>query len=230
MPLPLESLETVASALEGIPTRTVFAGAGILPLLVQPSLILELRGTEDADVIVQIMHYGEWLRLRDMLLDRGFREREDARHNRQILFWLGKIPVDFIPPRMREFGTENRWLDLGYELAEEAALPSGRVVLRLPATPFLASKILAFHARGRRDVVISKDLDDIAALLIGRPELAREMSVAHPEIRAWVAESFSMWRRDEIVWDALPGFVRGQAFASILLAAFESVERAAAGG
>jgi hypothetical protein len=191
--------------------------------------VLELRGTEDADVVVQVMHYGEWLRLRDLLLDCGFREREDIRFNRQILFWLGQIPVDFIPPRMKEFGTENRWLDLGFEFAEKAVLPSGRIVLRLSAPAFLAAKIHAFHVRGLRDIFMSKDLNDIAALLIWRPELPQEMSVAHPEIRSFVSDRFGMWRRDDEIWDALPEFVRGHPFAEKLSFAFDAVKTAARG-
>ena len=151
--------------------------------------------TQDTDAVVQVLHIGEWLRLRAALLACGFRERAMARESRQILFWLDDLPVDFIPPRLREFGTANRWLDLGFELAEESQFPSGRVIERLPASAFLAAKIAAFLSRGRQDVFRSDDLDDIAALLVGRPMLAEEMSFAHPEIRTYVREHFEGFRR-----------------------------------
>ena len=223
MPSPLDNIEVVAAALESIRTRFVFAGAGILPLLIEPQFVPDLRPTQDVDAVVQVLHFGEWMRLRTALLASGFRERAVVAQSRQILFWLGDLQVDFIPPRLREFGTANRWLDLGFELAEESRLPSGRVIERIPASAFLAAKVAAFLSRGRRDVFRSDDLDDIAALLIGRPALAGEISFAHPEIRAYVREHFAGFRRDREVWDALPGYVRSPEQLGGLLDAFDGV-------
>jgi hypothetical protein len=226
MPSSLDNIEVVAAALESVPTRFVFAGAGILPLLVEPEFAQDLHPTEDTDAVVQVLHIGEWLRLRDALLACGFRERAMIHESRQILFWLGDLPVDFIPPRLREFGTANRWLDLGFEFAEESQLPSGRVIERLPASAFLASKIAAFLSRGRQDVLRSDDLDDIAALLVGRPTLPEEMSYAHSEIRAYMSEHFEAFRHDREVWDALPGYARSREQLGQLLDAFERVTAA----
>lgn len=184
MPTSLDNIEAVAAALENVRTRFVFAGAGILPMLIEPQFVPDLRPTQDVDAVVQLLHFGEWMRLRRALIASGFRERAMPSDNRQILFWLNDLPVDFIPSRLREFGTANRWLDLGFELAEASRLPSGRVIERLPASAFLAAKVSAFLSRGRRDVFRSDDLDDIAALLVGRPTLTKEISIAHPEIRA----------------------------------------------
>ena len=227
MPSSLDNIEVVATALEKVRTRFVFAGAGILPLLVEPEFIPDLRPTQDTDAVVQVLHIGEWLRLRTALFACGFRERAMQPESRQILFWLDELPVDFIPPRLKEFGTANRWLDLGFELAEESQLPSGRLIERLPASAFLAAKVAAFLSRGRQDVFRSDDLEDIAALLVGRPALGEEMSFAHPEIRSYVREHFEGFRRDRDVWDVLPGYVRSREQLARLLDAFETVTAAA---
>lgn len=223
MPSPLDNIEVVAAALENVRTRFVFAGAGILPLLIEPQFVPDLRPTHDVDAVVQVLHLGEWMRLRTALIACGFRERAMPSQNRQILFWLNNLPVDFIPPRLQEFGTQNRWLDLGFEFAEESQLPSGRVIERLPANAFLAAKVAAFLSRGRRDVFRSDDLDDIVSLLVGRPTLPEELSFGHPEIRAYVHEHLEGFRRDREVWDVLPGYVRSREKLARFLDAFDRV-------
>jgi hypothetical protein len=57
------------------------------------------------------------------------------------LFWLGDLAVDFIPARMTEFGTANRWLSLGFDMAEPDDWKNGGMILRIPVSAWLASKI-----------------------------------------------------------------------------------------
>lgn len=199
----LENLARVAAALRGIPERFVFAGAGILPLLLDAEYRGPVRGTNDTDLVVPVLHYGEWARLRDALVPRGFRERADVAVPRQILFWLGDLAVDFIPARMKEFGTENRWLSLGFDLAEPHRLESGEVVLRLPASAWLAAKCFAFEQRGRQDPLMSRDLDDIVTLLAGRAAVVRDVRRAPPEMCAFIEVAFREWRRQPLIWDAM---------------------------
>jgi len=191
--------------------KFVFAGASILPLLLDDDFDRPLRRTDDTDVVVSVLHYGEWQRLRDALVAAGFRERADDRHARQILFWFDGLPVDFIPARMAEFGTANRWLSLGFDLAETAELETGQSIWRLSASAWLAAKIAAFEQRGRRDVLMSRDLEDIVTLLIGRRSLAEEIRYSQGEIRAYIIEAFRAWLRDNLVLDAMDGSVSSAA-------------------
>jgi len=204
----LESLGKVAATLREVRgERFVFAGASILPLFLDAAFAGALRRTKDTDVVVPVLHYAEWSRLRDALVAVGFRERADVRMPRQILFWLGDIQVDFIPARMSEFGMKDRWLSLGYDLAEADELENGETFLRLPVSAWLAAKIAAFEERGRRDILMSKDLEDIAMLLIGRRTLAADVNGASGEIRAHIVEAFRSWRNQSAVLDALDGSV-----------------------
>jgi len=119
--------------------------------------------------------------------------------------------VDFIPARMAEFGTANRWLSLGFDLAETAELETGQSIWRLSASAWLAAKIAAFEQRGRRDVLMSRDLEDIVTLLIGRRSLAEEIRYSQGEIRAYIIEAFRAWLRDNLVLDAMDGSVSSAA-------------------
>jgi hypothetical protein len=199
----LENLAKIAAVLRNIPERFVFAGASILPLFLDDDFNGIVRRTDDTDVVVPVLHYGEWSRLRDALISQGFRERADDRAARQILFWFNDLAVDFIPSRMREFGTENHWLSLGFDLAEPDETPDGEVIMRLPVTAWLAAKIEAFERRGRADAIMSRDLDDIVTLLIGRSKLASDVRNAPMEVRSFIEATFRTWRLDAMIWDAM---------------------------
>jgi hypothetical protein len=205
----LENLAKVARALRQVPERFVFAGASVLPLFLDETFRGNLRQTDDTDVVVPVIHYADWSRLRDALIQHGFRERADDRASRQILFWFGDLAVDFIPARMVEFGTENRWLSIGYDLAEPHELENGEVILRLSVSCWLAAKIAAFERRGRQDVLMSRDLDDIVTLLIGSAGIVEDVRDSPLEIRSFVEGTFQEWSSQPLVWDAMDSCVTG---------------------
>jgi hypothetical protein len=208
----LENLGKVAAVLNQIRgERFVFAGASILPLFLDPDFKGSLRLTKDTDVVVPVLHYAEWSRLRDALVATGFRERADIRSPGQIVFWLDDLRVDFIPVRMLEFGLRDHWLSLGYDLAEQDHLETGQTFLRLPVTVWLAAKIQAFNDRGRRDVHMSKDLEDIATLLVGRSGIAEDVRAAPLEMRAHIVGQITSWKKEPQILDTLDGCLHSAA-------------------
>jgi hypothetical protein len=56
---------------------------------------------------------------------------------------------------------------------------------------FLATKLTAFHDRGRQDPIASHDLEDVVAVVDGRESLVAEFKATPPEVRAFVAAA---WR------------------------------------
>lgn len=82
------------------------------------------------------------------------------------------------------------------------------MILRIPVSAWLASKITAFEQRGRRDVMMSRDLDDIVTVLIGRESVVADVRGAPSERRARITEAFQAWRNQPLVWDAMDGCVR----------------------
>lgn len=202
----LENLARVAATLRRIPERFVFAGASILPMLLDRDFARPIRRTEDTDVVVSVLHYREWSRLRDALIAHGFVERADDRAARQILFWLGDLAVDFIPARMTEFGTENHWLSLGLDLAEPDETVQGEPILRLSSAAWLAAKIAAFERRGRADPMMSRDLEDIVTLTVGRRLLVEDVRISPIEIQRFVATTFRAWSEQQLLQDAAEWF------------------------
>lgn len=70
-------------------------------------------------------------------------------------------------------------------------------VIRLISAPcFLATKLEAFHNRGRKDFVGSGDIEDVITVVDGRPEIVAEVSQADTLVREFVARTFRVWLQD----------------------------------
>jgi hypothetical protein len=100
-----------------------------------------------------------------------------------------------------------------YEVAVRTArserLPSGRSVRLIAAPAFVATKLEAFRGRGADDFLASHDLEDVIVIVDGRPELARELPVSEPTLRAYVADELRSLLQDDGFVDALPGYLPG---------------------
>ena len=124
----LHMIEEVAKALgPELCARTAFVGGATTGLLVTDDFAREgVRFTDDVDLIIDIVSYGEWARFQDELHKRGFSESpEDDVICRMR---LGKLKVDFMPDDEKILGFSNRWYELGlktainYKLNEDLAI------------------------------------------------------------------------------------------------------------
>lgn len=67
-------------------------------------------------------------------------------------------------------GFSNRWYPTAIETAQTLSIAGHDVRVVTPAL-FVATKLEAFHGRGRDDIFASHDLEDIIAVVDGRPEI-----------------------------------------------------------
>ena len=82
-----------------------------------------------------------------------------------------------------------KWLQDTYKcevVTFTADLGQGVVIRLVSATAFVATKLEAFASRGGGDFLSSHDLEDVLNIVDGREELASEMRMAPPELRAAV--------------------------------------------
>lgn len=109
---------------------------------------------------------------------------------------------------MQEFSdSRNRWYPNALRDAEKLTLPSG-LSLRVITSPlFLATKIEAFQSRGKEDYFASRDLEDVIAVVDGRPSLADELNRSSGDVRAYVAQAIRKLLREQRFIDALPGYL-----------------------
>lgn len=123
-------------------------------------------------------------------------------------------------PSLLGFG--GRWYGDVVATAESRALPTGRRFKLVTPVMFLATKLDAFDDRGRGDVMPSHDLEDIIAILDGRPEIVDEIAAASSAHRAHLQRAFAALigerdRLDAIPWH-LPGDATSQARAEAVRA------------
>jgi hypothetical protein len=102
-------------------------------------------------------------------------------------------------------GFGNRWYAPALTASEAMGLPSGAMIRVVTAPYFLATKLEAFDGRGNGDFLQSHDIEDLVAVVDGRPELADEVARAEPLLCDHLAGRFAELLRSAAFLDALPG-------------------------
>lgn len=138
--------------------------------------------------------------------------REDRREGAPLCRWLfDDLVIDVMPAIERVLGFTNRWYREAKKQSEERELPGGVRIRAVTSPLFLATKIEAFRSRGRGDFVASHDLEDIVAVVDGRPTLADEVQRAPARLRRFLASTMGRWLDDPELLAAVPGHLPGDA-------------------
>ncbi len=205
----IEMITQVALAMgDELRKRTAFVGGATTGLFVTDEFALsQVRFTDDVDLIVDILGYGEWPRFLEELRIRGFRESiEDDVICRMR---LEEIKVDFMPDDEAVLGFSNRWYKAGLETASEYSLSPDLVIRILQPPLFIATKLEAYLGRGADDPMMSHDLEDILILVDGRKELVSEVKIAPMDIQLYIASQFQNLLENDQFDFALEGNFRG---------------------
>lgn len=96
-----------------------------------------------------------------------------------------------MPSEGRILGFTNSWYNYATKTAVEYVLPDGTSIRLISAPAFIATKLEAFYDRGKDDVHMSHDLEDIIAVVNGRAELLDEIRTASADVRQYICESFT---------------------------------------
>lgn len=102
-------------------------------------------------------------------------------------------------------GFSNRWYRQALLTAELVELGPGQTIRLITAPYFLATKLEAFHERGRGDYLGSHDLEDFITVVDGRNSLTAEVAGASEEIRLFIAEQLLLMLEERRFVDSLPG-------------------------
>ncbi len=189
-PQQLLALRKVARALGPLNDEAVFVGGVASGLLITDPGAAITRPTDDVDLIIEVSSTLVYqTELSERLRQRGF--GEDRREGAPICRWLlGPLAVDIMPVRSEVLGFSNAWHEHARRTAKVIALPSdadGPCSLQVISAPaFLATKLTAWRSRGTGDLLHS-DIEDIVAVVDGRPELLAEVEADSRELREFVA-------------------------------------------
>jgi hypothetical protein len=199
-------LEMAAEKLGPLVDAVVFLGGCATGLLITDPAAPPIRATVDVDVIVEVASLPGYHRFSNKLRERNF--SEDSSPGAPLCRWLsGSLVLDVMPTDPELLGFGSQWFEKAFRTAQWATLPSGKTIKVLPAPYFVATKIEAFYHRGDGDFLLSKDAEDVIAVIDGRLELAGEVSEAEPGLTTYITKHLSKWMENSDFIDALPGLL-----------------------
>ncbi len=120
--------------------------------------------------------------------------------------WItNNVTLDILPTEADILGFGNQWYPAAMENAEIISLP-GKVDIQMVSAPyFLITKLEAFDGRGNGDYLLSHDIEDMIAVMDGRPELADEVRMSEPALEDELATRFDRLLEDQQFLDAVSG-------------------------
>jgi len=190
----IRMIEFVAHRLGDLRERIAFLGGATTALFITDPSAPDVRPTKDVDIIVHIITRSDYYRFEEKLRSLGFVQLVDE--DAPVCRWrIGDVMVDAMPTDPSILGFSNRWYTEAIQNAEIFRL-SDETQIRLVTTPyFLATKIEAFHSRGEGNYRSSEDLEDIIAIIDGRPEVIGEIKKSRYKLRSYLAEQFQRFFR-----------------------------------
>jgi predicted nucleotidyltransferase len=199
----LAQLVAAAAKLEPLLDQIAFVGGCVTGLLLTDPAAAPVRPTLDVDAIVAIASYAEFTLLEKRVRELGF--RESHAEGAPICRWLhGDLILDLMPTDSSILGFSNRWYSPALENAQRTRI--GEYEIRVITAPyFLATKLEAFHGRGKNDFRASHDLEDIVAVIDGRPEIVDEVHRAAANLQNYLSGEFRALLSNRDFREALPG-------------------------
>lgn len=198
--------ESVVRLLAPALDRLVFVGGCTTGMLITDPAAGDVRPTADVDAIADVATYASYDTLAEQLRALGL--REDVTPGAPLCRWRhGDYLIDVMPVDEGVFGFANRWYPQAIETAQQVAV-AGHVIRVVTPVCFLATKLEAFHGRGGEDVAASHDLEDVMAVVDGRPDICDDVAAAEPTIRRYIASEFRALLANQDFVEALSGFLR----------------------
>jgi predicted nucleotidyltransferase len=200
----LEQLVVAAQLLRSLLGELVFVGGSVTGLLITDEAAGEPRITLDVDAIAEITSYAEYAAFGNRLRVLGF--VEDTSEDAPLCRWVhpGTI-LDVMPLDEKILGFSNRWYRAAMEAATKRQLAEDLEIRVVTAPFFLATKLEAFKGRGKGDFSGSPDLEDLVAVIDGRPTLVTEVRAETFDLHEYVRTEIKRLLAKPRFLDALPG-------------------------
>lgn len=201
----IEMLAIVAEGLKELKDEVVFVGGATIDLFITDPAATGTRETDDVDCVIELAGRINYHALEERLRSLGFRNPMTDETPILCRWKFRGLTVDVMPTDASVLGFGNRWYSDGIAHAESFQLPNnGRV--RVFSVPYLlASKLEAFHGRGRGDFMASKDIEDIISLLDGCPDAERRVAAAPEAVRKHLGREFKRLLGDKTFVGSIEG-------------------------
>ena len=166
----------------------------------------DVRPSYDVDAIAEISSYAAYADFSQRLRNLGF--REDDTEGAPVCRWRqNKTILDVMPLDEKILGFSNRWYKPAMDSAKESELEPGLRMRVVTSVYFCATKLEAFRGRGKEGYGLSKDLEDLVAVIDGRAEIIEEIRRAPETVKAYIASEARKLLDTAEFMDALPGYL-----------------------
>lgn len=198
----IRRIRTVAEALASVRHELVFIGGTVLPLLVDVDLRFHApRITKDVDAVAAAANYSKSQKIEESIRAANYRHHMSARHKGR---WLGPngeiLDLSFAGQFMGASGS--RVDELAIETAQEMdGYPDTR---HLSPTGFFLMKGAAHADRGHENPFESRDLADLAVLVVGAP-LMIDFADRSEEVKGEVTKRAGTLLADDRLYGAVVG-------------------------
>ena len=175
-------LKAVANQLGPLNEQVVYVGGATVSLYVDTAAAMEVRPTDDVDVVIELASYASYSLLDERLRALGFRNDTMSgvicryRLPGLLVDLMENVVVDVMPTKPEILGFSNRWYIEGYERAIPYKLDEQTAIRIFPLAYFLAAKFEALASRGGRDLRVSTDFEDIVFVLDNAPDLLTRLN------------------------------------------------------
>jgi len=200
----IEILTKATELLGDLTEEMVFLGGCVVGLMITDKAAPEIRATVDVDAIIQVASRSDYYQLSERLYARGF--HAPTEENPPICrFQCEEIILDVMPTQESILGFSNSWYEPAILHSQRVTLPNGREINQISPAYFLATKLAAFYGRGNNDFLMSHDIEDIVAVLDGRPEIVKDVNSSDEKVRKYLVEEFSSLLETEAFFLAIEG-------------------------
>ena len=196
-----ELLESAADILRPLLDELVFVGGCATGLLITDPGSGGVRATKDVDATTELSGYGQYATIFEKLSSLGLTPDTEVNcrwHHHGLV-------IDVMPTEGDILGFTNRWYSPAVVTATTVNVTGARIRL-ITAPYFVATKLVAFHGRGGGDIAGSHDLEDLIAVIDGRPEIVSEVIDSAADVRNYIAAEMQELLKARAFQDALPGF------------------------
>lgn len=195
-------LKAVSNALESLNEEVVFVGGAILTLYADKPVI-DIRSTNDVDVIIDILSYSHRVKVEDKLRAIGF--QNDIVSGIVCRYKIEGLVVDIMPTNDPSIGFHNIWYREAFNNAITTTLDE-RTNIKIPTAPhFIATKFEAFKSRGQYDGYSSHDFEDIVFVFQNRSTIWEEMGNVTGELKLYLQTSFQDLLNHPLIFDWVEG-------------------------
>ena len=184
----LAMLEFVVRKLGELKDEFVFVGGCTTALLVTES-VLGIRQTKDVDCIVDVLTLNEYYHLEKRLKEKGF--KKSLKESVICRWYYDDIILDVMPTDEKILSFGNSWYKPSIQNAIVYEITEYLFIRVITAPYFLATKLEAFHDRGKNDFLGSHDLEDIITVIDGRSEIVGEIAMVERDLKMYLAQKFS---------------------------------------